>query len=75
MTDNSDNRAPQVLPGDIWSLLLGGVHRHAKVVSAARTAGWWNCIDEETGIAFTASARWFVDRLPDDGDTRPPEIR
>lgn len=54
-----------IQPGDTWTLVVGGVHRHARVV-AQSALGWWQCIDAETGIAFAASERWFVDRLPDD---------
>jgi hypothetical protein len=61
MTD--DYELP-IRPDDTWTLMVGGVHRHAKVVASA-APGWWRCIDLETGIAFTASERWFVDRLPE----------
>lgn len=54
-----------IQPGDTWTLLVGGAHRHAKVVAKA-ALGWWHCVDTETGIAFKASERWFLDRLPDD---------
>lgn len=65
MAAMQDHAQPLIRPGDTWTLFVGGVHRHAKVVAKAAT-GWWQCIDVETSIAFIASERWFVDRLPDD---------
>jgi hypothetical protein len=60
-----DDAQPLIVPGDTWTLFVGGVHRHTKVVAKAAT-GWWQCVDVETGIAFAASERWFVDRFSDD---------
>lgn len=65
MAPMRDHANPPIEPGDTWTLMVGGVHRHAKVVAQTST-GWWQCVDTETGIAFAASERWFVDRLPYD---------
>jgi hypothetical protein len=65
--------------GEIWTISLADQRREVTVVAAA-SPGWWQCVDVETGIAFTASERWFVgsDRAlccrPPDETPRPQRV-
>ncbi|HEV3341303.1 MAG TPA: hypothetical protein VG125_13125 [Pirellulales bacterium] len=50
--------------GEIWTLSLADKPRDVSVVAATGSPGWWRCVDLETAIAFVASERWFVGRVP-----------
>jgi hypothetical protein len=48
--------------GEVWIVSLAGEPRDVTVIASA-SPGWWRCVDVQTGIAFAASERWFVDRV------------
>jgi hypothetical protein len=51
---------------ETWTVSFGGVYRKVRVVKAGETPGFWECIDLETGIIFTARERWFIERADDE---------
>lgn len=52
-----------VRAGEVWKLAFGGETRTVKVLAAAGTPGWRNCIDVETALRFLAREGWFVERI------------
>lgn len=52
--------AVEIGVGETWVVSLDGELRQVKVVGSGEMPGWWKCIDVETGVEFSAHARWFV---------------
>ncbi|HWB12998.1 MAG TPA: hypothetical protein VG826_27480 [Pirellulales bacterium] len=60
---------PAIRAGERWQITLEGMPRSVVVIAETDTAGWWQCVDVQTGIQFLAREQWFVDReLVDSND-------
>jgi hypothetical protein len=41
---------------------VGDEIRQVQVVACAATGGWWQCLDIETELIFSARSTWFVSK-------------
>ena len=51
-----------IRPGERWHIRVGDEIRLVQVIASAATGGWWQCLDIETEIMFSARNAWFVSK-------------